>query len=85
MIYLKRMGVLFALTVVLSITAFGDDPVPPCDPGETHGPPCASTQLATDDSTVPGQLETPPASDSVDLVTVTEDAITTLLLLTVSW
>ena len=33
---------------------------------------------------VPGQMETPPASQSVDLVTVAEDAITTLLLFVVN-
>jgi hypothetical protein len=79
---LKRIFAAGAVTLFLAIAAFAD--CEPPVPGQTQTPPCSTAQPATDDSTVPGQLETPPASDSVDLVTVAEDAITTLLLFTIS-
>ena len=79
---LKRIITAGTLTLFLVIAASAD--CEPPVPGQMPTPPCSTAQLTTDDSTVPGQLETPPASDSVDLVTVAEDAITTLLLFTVS-
>jgi hypothetical protein len=82
---MKRLIAVVSLTIVLGATALAGDP-PTCapDPGIMQTPPCSIAQPATDDSTVPGQIPTPPASQSVDLVTVAEDAITTLLLFTVS-
>jgi len=49
---IRKLGAVVALTFVLSLSAMGS----PCDPGETHGPPC-STVLAS----VPGETSTPPA------------------------
>jgi len=81
---LKRLGVAFALTFVLAIaTSAGEVNAPPCvppDPGETHGPPCASAPMAPDDSAAPGDISTPPASDTVDILSVVETAMNLLLL-----
>lgn len=76
---MKRLIAVVSFTIVLGATAFADDP-PTCapDPGIMQTPPCSTAQSATDDPTAPGQIPTPPAS--VDLFTVAEDAITTLLL-----
>ena len=62
--HLKRLGTAIALTLVIGFSAFADDPIPPCDPGETHAPPCSTAQLTSDDPT-PGQTSTPPASSAV--------------------
>jgi hypothetical protein len=80
---LKRLGVAFALTFVLSLSAFaGEVNTPPCappDPGETHGPPCAAAQPSPDDLAAPGQTDTPP-SNTVDFVAVVDAAMNLLLL-----
>jgi hypothetical protein len=84
---LRRMLPVVVLTLVLAIAGVaGEINSPPCappEPGQTETMPCGGGQSVSDNTT-PGQLETPPASDSVDLVTVAEDAITTLLLFTIS-
>ena len=80
---LKRLLVSLSLMSVLAITAFaGITPTPPCappDPGETECPPapCASSQMTTDDSVVPGEMNTPPA---VDVSTIIEDTLIAFLL-----
>ena len=79
---LRRLVATLCLTSVFAITAFADTtPAPPCDPGETHGPPCSSAQMATDDSSNPGQTDTPPASDTtVDVVSVVEETLLQFLM-----
>jgi len=80
---LRRLVVTICLTSVLAITAFaGETPTPcaPPDPGATQTPPCAIAQTATDDSTVPGQTETMPASDTTYVVSVVEDALLQFLM-----
>ena len=62
--HLKRLGLVIALTLVIGLSAFADDPIPPCDPGETHTPPCSTAQLSSDDP-APGQTDTPPSSNAV--------------------
>ena len=81
---LRRLVATLCLTSVFAITAFADTtPAPPCDPGETHGPPCSSAQMATDDSSNPGQTETALASDTsntVDVVSVVEETLLQFLI-----
>jgi len=51
-----------------------------CNPGEMMGPPCGSVQIATDDSTDSGIIQTPPDAETVDLTSVVADVLTALLL-----
>ena len=80
---LKRLGAAAVLTVMLSLSVFaGDMPTPPCappEPGQMPTPPCA-TQMASDDPATPGEVETPPASNTVDMVSVVDAAMNLLLL-----
>lgn len=76
---LKRLSVAIALTFVLGLSAFaGETPTGPCappEPGETNAPPCTG-RMASDNSTLPGETSSPPASDSA--YWVTEAAISLL-------
>ena len=77
MTYLKRIGAAVVLTFALGLHAFG------CIPGQIETPPCLpAAQTAPDDPTAPGQMETPtpPAIDSVDLISVAEIALNSLML-----
>lgn len=80
---LKRLGAAVALTFVLGVSVFaGDISTPPCappDPGILDTPPCAA-QAISDDSAAPGQIETPPASNTVDILSVVNGAMNLLLL-----
>ena len=79
---LKLLGISVTLLCVMSMTAFaGDTSSPPCAPGETISPPCASAQLVPDDSVIPGQTDTPPASNSGAEYSITEVAVDLALLL----
>ena len=78
--HLKRLGLTFTLMSVLAVTTFaGITETPPCAPGETSGPPCSS-QPMSDDSADPGQTNSPPASDTVDLMDIVEAALWSLTL-----
>jgi hypothetical protein len=81
---LKRLGAAVVLTFVLGLSVFaGEAETPPCappDPGITETPPCAAAQMSPDDSVAPGQTDTPPASDTVDFVSVVDAAMNLLLL-----
>jgi hypothetical protein len=75
MTYLKRLGAAVVLTLALGLQAFG------CVPGQIEGPPCIpAAQTAPDDPTAPGIIQTPPAIDSVDLISVAEIALNSLML-----
>jgi len=80
---LKKLVALFCLLAALSITAVGGETHgPPCatpNPGEIDSPPCATAQLATDDSTLPGETETPPAAETVGIATIADAAVGVLL------
>jgi hypothetical protein len=68
---LKRLGLSFTLIAVLFTAAFaGETEAPPCATGQTEAPPC-TTQSVNNDSTDPGETQTPP-SGSVDIVAVAE-------------
>jgi hypothetical protein len=72
---LKGLCVIIALTLVLSASAFGDDPQPaPCNPGEIHSPPCSTAQVMSDAPT-PGQTSTPPSASAVTEYVVADTAI----------
>ncbi len=75
---LKRLGAAIALTCVLGTAAFaGETMTPPCappEPGETMTPPCAG-QTASDNSTTPGIISTPPATDAETKYLVADAAI----------
>lgn len=51
-----------------------------CNPGEMVGPPCASVQIVNDESTDPGQIETPPTVETINLTSVAAEVLTALLL-----
>ena len=80
---LKRLGVSVTLLCVLSLTTLaGETNSPPCtDPGSTNSPPCAAAQLVPDDSVIPGQTDTPPASSSGAEYSITEVVVDLALLL----
>ena len=82
---LKRLGVSVTLLCVLSLTALaGETSSPPCappDPGETNSPPCAAAQFVPDDSVIPGQTDTPPASNAGAEYSIAEVAVDLALLL----
>jgi len=80
---LKRLSAAVVLTLVLGLAAFaGESSTPPCvppEPGESSTPPCAAV-LASDDPTAPGDINTPPDSNTVDILSVVEAAMNLLLL-----
>jgi hypothetical protein len=80
---LKRLSAAVALTFVLGVSAFaGEISTPPCAPpapGDINTPPCAA-QAISDDSTAPGQTDTPPASNAIDMPSFAEAAMNLLLL-----
>ena len=73
--HLKSLCLAIALTLMVGLSALADDPQPsPCDPGETHTPPCSTAQLTSDDPT-PGQTSTPPNASAVTEYVVADAAI----------
>lgn len=73
---LRKMG--FALTLVLAFavaTFAGETSTPPCAPGEMNTPPCAS-MTAVSESTTPGDILTPPAAESFDVLALAETLLT---------
>ncbi len=78
---LRKLSAAVVLTFMLSLSAFaGEMSTPPCAPGDILTPPCAAAPLSADDSAAPGQTDTPPASDTVDIVSVVDAAMNLLLL-----
>jgi hypothetical protein len=77
--HLRPLVCVVGLTLALSLSCFVQ--AQSCNPGETHGgPPCSAAQPTTDDSTAPGETQSPPAAESVDIVTAFEDALIALLI-----
>jgi len=77
---LRKPALALMLMSLLAMTTFGGETLtPPCAPGETSGPPCTS-QAVTDGSTNPGETDTPPVSNSVDITTIAEAAFWSLSL-----
>ena len=52
-----------------------------CNPGEMLGPPCPPVPNVNDDSYDPGIIQTPPAADTVDVISDIEVALIELLIL----
>jgi len=75
---LKRLGGAVVLTLALGLSAFADCPEPV--PGQVQTPCVPAAQTAPDDPTAPGIMNGPPASYSVDLISVAEIALNSLLL-----
>lgn len=79
---LRRSGAAAVLTVMLGLSVAGDTPTPPCappEPGQMPTPPCV-TQMASNDPATPGEVESPLASNTVDMVSVVDAAMNLLLL-----
>jgi hypothetical protein len=79
---LKQLSAAVVLTCTLGLSAFaGEVNTPPCAaPGEIQTPPCASAPMAPDESTAPGETHGPPASNTVDILSVVDAAMNLLLL-----
>jgi hypothetical protein len=78
---LRRLGSAVILLFVLGFSVLaGDVPTPPCVPGEMPTPPCSSDEGIVTDSASPGQLQTPPASESIDIISLAEIGLRSLLL-----
>ena len=79
---LKRLSAAVVLTFVLGLSAFaGEISTPPCappEPGQIPTVPC-SGQTMSDDSTAPGEVNTPPASNTVEIIAVVDAAMNLLL------
>jgi hypothetical protein len=58
---LKRLGLAVALTLVLGLSAFADNP---CVPGQLETMPCTVAQPAPADPIAPGETSAPPASNA---------------------
>jgi hypothetical protein len=77
---LKRLSAAVVLTLVIALSAFaGETQTPPCAPGQTETMPCSSAQMTTDNSPTPGETNTPPASNAVDVYSVAESTMNVLL------
>jgi hypothetical protein len=77
MIYLKRLGAVATLALVLGTTVWaGATNTPACQPvpGEVPTMPCP-TQAGFDASIPPGEISTPPASESFDFLSLAETAL----------
>ena len=77
MIYLKRLGAVATLALVLGMTVCAAETnTPACQPvpGEVPTMPCP-TQARLDDSISPGEIPTPPAAESFDFLSLAETAL----------
>ena len=77
---LKRLIAVSLLMLVLGVTCFAGAPCSQ-DPGQTSTPPCSAAPSTTNSSTNTGETNTPPAVDSVDVLSVAEIALEGLLTL----
>jgi hypothetical protein len=81
---IKRLTAVVALTFALSMTAFAGDNPPVCnpDPGIMQSPPCAATQLVSDESAPQKDAQTTLAEESaISLTEATVDVLQSLLTL----
>lgn len=81
MINLKRLGAAATFALILGMTVLaGETNTPPCQPvpGEVPIMPCP-TQAMFDDSVAPGEILTPPATDSFDIMLLAEIGLGSLL------
>ena len=73
---LKKITAVVVLTCGLGLSAIEvAAQTPSCDPGETHGPPCVSTQMTSDTSETSGMVSTPSASTAGTANSVADVAI----------
>lgn len=76
---LKSLVLAVALTFALTVSTAGETSV--CNPGETQTPPCPSAPALSDDTaTVLGERQTPPETQSVEIVSLVELALYVMLL-----
>jgi len=72
--YLRNLSLSLTLICALAAAVFAEGPgTPSCAPGEVSTPPCPAHSV-TDDSTDPGEIQSPPAMLVVDAVDVTDIA-----------
>jgi len=77
---LKRL--LWAVILTFASLSPGFAQAQGCNPGETSmGPPCSATLITTGDSSHPGETNSPPAADPIDVRTLVEATLTALLIL----
>jgi hypothetical protein len=87
---LLKLGATLTLALALAVSAYageiptgpgpGEMNTPPCVQGEVNTPPCASASASLDDATGPGITDTPPASESIDILSLAEIGLRSLLL-----
>ena len=80
---MKRAIGVFALTSIFGIAVVAIEPNPvSCAPtdGIIQTPPCASALLVTDEPSIPGKLETSPASSEFDVTSTVEEVLVAFLL-----
>lgn len=78
----KIVGIVL-LTLALGVVGLAGETQGPCSPtdlGQMPTVPCVSSQQATDDSTAPGQTDTPPGANTFDLGSVIAEIATTFVL-----
>ena len=71
---LRNLSLAVSLLSVLAMSALaGETSGPPCSPGETSTPPCALAQFP--ETTVPGEMNSPPATSTSAESSIAEVAI----------
>jgi hypothetical protein len=68
-----------ALTFFIAVTTAGQVP-PVCNPGETNGPPCSIALSSPDDSGPQDQMITTTTADLMEIVSLVESTLHSLLL-----
>ncbi len=76
---LRLLGISVTLLCVLSMTAFADEPNN-CAPGSTNSPPCAMSQMSTDEPETVTETVA-PAEPSYSVSELTVDLLQSVLLL----
>ena len=79
---LRLLGISVTLLCVLSMTAFADEPNN-CAPGSTNSPPCAMSQMSTDEPETVTETVAPPstAEPTYSVSELTVDLLQSVLLL----
>ena len=68
-----------ALTFFIAVTTAGQA-LPPCNPGETQGPPCSIALSSPDDFAPQDETPTTTTADLIEIVSLVECTLYSLLL-----